>query len=105
MKLFPPQPNNFQDDELRNREEVNFSSFQLKTLLLISGIFFHFQICFILAWTLGSVLIRELWLFRSSLIERLHCIRVILCESIWVGFIVKDEAHDNLFIVSIVVNI
>ena len=38
--------------------------------------------------------------------ERVHCIRVILCESIWVGFIVKDEAHDNcVFIVSIVVNV
>ena len=38
--------------------------------------------------------------------ERLHYIRVILCESIWVGFIVKDEAHDDyVFIVSIVVNV
>ena len=23
-EIFPPQPNNFQDDELRKREEVNF---------------------------------------------------------------------------------
>ena len=33
MKFFSLQPNNFQDDELRKREEVNFFIFSIENLI------------------------------------------------------------------------
>ena len=32
-EIFPPQPNNFQDDELKKREEVNFSILSIENLI------------------------------------------------------------------------